>query len=77
MRRLWCMIFGHVQRWSVDDADDFCRRCGASLTVPTNTEPWILEAARELAMDSSHIPCIAQIIAKHAPQKHNKKKARR
>lgn len=34
---------------------------------PTSIESWVLEAARELAMDSAHIPCIAQIIQKHAP----------
>lgn len=31
-RRLWqrllCRIFGHVQRWHPEDADEYCRRCG-------------------------------------------------
>jgi len=29
------MIFGHVQRWSPDDADDNCRRCGVSFAEPS------------------------------------------
>lgn len=34
-RKLWsaflCLVFGHVSRWSPDDADDHCRRCGKEL----------------------------------------------
>lgn len=30
-KRLVCFFAGHVARWSPDDADDFCRRCGASV----------------------------------------------
>ena len=30
-------------------------------------DPWIVNAARELAMDSTHIPLIAKIIERHAP----------
>ena len=30
-------------------------------------EPWILAAARDLAMDSAHVPLIARIIERHAP----------
>ena len=42
---------------------------GSSPTMTTNPkiiEPWIINAARELAMDSAHIPAIARIIERHA-----------
>jgi len=27
-KRPLCWLFGHHQRWSPDDADEYCRRCG-------------------------------------------------
>lgn len=35
-------------------------------------DEWILEAARELAMDSAHIPSIAKVIRRHFKQHNNK-----
>ena len=40
---------------------------GPATPEKRSLEPWILETARELAMDSAHITSIAQIIQKHAP----------
>ena len=44
-----------------------CCASGPATLEKRSTEPWVLEAARELAMDSAHIPCIAQIIQRHVP----------
>ena len=41
---------------------------GTATSERESLEPWILEAARELAMDSAHIPAIAGIIKRHAPK---------
>jgi len=35
-------------------------------------EPWIVNAARELAMDSTHVPLIARIIERNAPTSNTK-----
>lgn len=44
-----------------------CCASGSATSEKRSIEPWVLEAARELAMDSAHIPCIAQIIQRHVP----------
>lgn len=37
--RFWCRIFGHVQAWSPDDADKYCRRCGHDF-YPDEEDPY-------------------------------------
>lgn len=44
-----------------------CCASGPATPEKRSIESWVLEAARELAMDSAHIPCIAQIIQRHVP----------
>ena len=41
---------------------------GTATSENESMEAWILEAARELAMDSAHIQAIAGIIKRHAPK---------
>lgn len=33
-QKILCFFTGHIQRWSVDDADDFCQRCDKDLRHP-------------------------------------------
>ncbi len=37
--RFWCRLVGHVQRWSPDDADKHCRRCGHEF-YPDEEDPY-------------------------------------
>ncbi len=46
MKRLWCFLFGHVLRWSPDDADDHCRRCGSPRDSSVSTFDKIVAMAR-------------------------------
>ena len=41
---------------------------GTATSENESVEAWIIEAARELAMDSAHILAIAGIIKRHAPK---------
>ena len=56
---------------------DFCADIAGSATGTATSEnesveAWIIEAARELAMDSAHILAIAGIIKRHAPKPNDK-----
>lgn len=44
-----------------------CSVSGLVASECRSIEPWIVNAARELAMDSAHVPLIARIIERHAP----------
>jgi hypothetical protein len=39
VRKLVCSIIGHNSRWSPDDADDYCRRCGVELYPDPRKSP--------------------------------------
>lgn len=55
--RFWCRLFGHVQRWSPDDADRHCRRCGHDF-YPDEIPLRDLPAEQQEEIMDAAFPCL-------------------